>query len=225
MIPYHKQKHYLCISAPAIPLPPLPPLPGPGHYEVATSGSTEDTQLVGGAVFKSNSSRWKGEDPLVHQPGPGIVNYTKYLTFFLNLYMHPHTYTLSYVHIIMHVCVHVIRLLCEQIFVKYFASAMHVLQISLHVVSILILYLFSFCLSLPSFIHQPLSKVTMILKLLVNNHSYTTGHTNGYSDYNNNNNKHVIIIPIKKLIITRALKCIPSPQSVLIIVCLVRINA
>lgn len=74
MLPYHKQKHYLCISAPAIPLPPLPPPPGPGHYEVAPSGSTEETQFVGGAVFKSNSSRWKGEDPLLHQPGPGTAN-------------------------------------------------------------------------------------------------------------------------------------------------------
>ena len=31
--PYHNQKHYLCISAPAIPLPPCRPPPGPGHYE------------------------------------------------------------------------------------------------------------------------------------------------------------------------------------------------
>ena len=29
-LPYYKQKHYLCISAPAMPLPPLPP--SPGHH-------------------------------------------------------------------------------------------------------------------------------------------------------------------------------------------------
>ena len=90
LIPYHKQKHYLCISAPAIPLPPLPPLPGPGHYEVVPSGSSEDTQLVGGAVFKSNSSRWKGEDPLVHQPGPGTVSLSHYSFSIYNVHCtHP----------------------------------------------------------------------------------------------------------------------------------------
>lgn len=89
MLPYHKQKHYLCISAPAIPLPPLPPPPGPGHYEVPPSGSTEETQLVGGAVFKSNSSRWKGEDPLLHQPGPGTANgYYMYMYTQLHSILH-----------------------------------------------------------------------------------------------------------------------------------------
>lgn len=72
-IPYHKQKHYLCISAPAIPLPPLPPTPGPGHYELIQNTSEE--QLVGGAVFKSTSSRWKGDQQSMINPGPGTLNY------------------------------------------------------------------------------------------------------------------------------------------------------
>ena len=66
---YNRQKHYLCISAPAIPLPPLPPAPGPGHYEVVQC--EKDKQLVSGAVFKSTSSRWKGLASHLDQPGPG----------------------------------------------------------------------------------------------------------------------------------------------------------
>ena len=30
-----RRKHYLCISAPAMPLPSTPPQPGPGQYEVS----------------------------------------------------------------------------------------------------------------------------------------------------------------------------------------------
>jgi hypothetical protein len=50
-----RRRHYLCISAPAIPLPPIPPSPGPGHYEVSCYDNLP--QMVGGAVFKSTSSR------------------------------------------------------------------------------------------------------------------------------------------------------------------------
>lgn len=64
---YFRQKHYLCMSAPAIPLPPIPPPPGPGHYELTKQ---ECPQLVSGAVFKSTSSRW-GKPPDRDVPGPG----------------------------------------------------------------------------------------------------------------------------------------------------------
>ena len=66
---YNRQKHYLCISAPAIPLPPLPLPPGPGHYEVVQC--EKNKQLVSGAVFKSTSSRWKELASHLDQPGPG----------------------------------------------------------------------------------------------------------------------------------------------------------
>ena len=66
---YNRQKHYLCISAPAIPLPSLPPPPGPGHYEVVQC--EREKQLVSGAVFKSTSSRCKGLSSHLDQPGPG----------------------------------------------------------------------------------------------------------------------------------------------------------
>ncbi len=69
--PRYRHKHYLCISAPAIPLPPMPALPGPGHYEVSPLG--DNPQLVSGAVFKSTSSRWSR--PMYNEaPGPGMVN-------------------------------------------------------------------------------------------------------------------------------------------------------
>lgn len=68
---YFRQKHYLCMSAPAIPLPPIPPPPGPGHYELIKQ---ECPQLVSGAVFKSTSSRW-GKPPADRNvPGPGNKN-------------------------------------------------------------------------------------------------------------------------------------------------------
>lgn len=68
-IPYYRQKHYLCISAPAIPLPPLPPSPGPGHYEIVSSDS--DTHLVTGSVFKSTSCRSNQLSTTAQEPGPG----------------------------------------------------------------------------------------------------------------------------------------------------------
>ena len=67
-IPYYRQKHYLCISAPAIPLPSIPPPPGPGHYEMLSN--KDNVKLVTGAVFKSTSSRLS--QPHNNQlPGPG----------------------------------------------------------------------------------------------------------------------------------------------------------
>lgn len=68
--PFQRQKHYLCISAPAIPLPTLPPSPGPGHYEVSQP-IAKKSQLVTGAVFKSTSSRWNRLTKDFNAPGPG----------------------------------------------------------------------------------------------------------------------------------------------------------
>ena len=68
--PYHNQKHYLCISAPAIPLPPCRPPPGPGHYETQQPSEIK-SKLVSGAVFKSTTSRWGKQPTDDSQPGPG----------------------------------------------------------------------------------------------------------------------------------------------------------
>ena len=99
-LPYYHQKHYLCISAPAIPLPPLPPSPGPGHYEtqdqmtIVDNGacvciyvhrfhhaqrympfhSTDKKSLVSGAVFKSTTSRWMSTNT-INSTAPGPCSY------------------------------------------------------------------------------------------------------------------------------------------------------
>ena len=67
---YHNHKHYLCISAPAIPLPPCRPSPGPGHYETQQPSEAK-TKLVSGAVFKSTTSRWGKHLAADKHPGPG----------------------------------------------------------------------------------------------------------------------------------------------------------
>eukprot|EP00731_Ephydatia_muelleri_P031534 Em0023g41a len=69
----YRPKHYLCLSAPAMPLPPLPPPPGPGHYE--TQGpAVSEKQLVSGAVFLSTTSRWVGPASAEDMPGPSHYN-------------------------------------------------------------------------------------------------------------------------------------------------------
>lgn len=67
-----KHRHYLCISAPAIPLPPQHPTPGPGHYETQRSSEVK-SRLVSGAVFKSTTSRWGQHSTYKIQPGPGML--------------------------------------------------------------------------------------------------------------------------------------------------------
>ena len=67
-----RRKHYLCISAPAMPLPQTPPLPGPGSYEMVDyEGPTK--HYMSGAAFVSTTSRWTG--PVIagagEMPGPG----------------------------------------------------------------------------------------------------------------------------------------------------------
>ena len=67
-----RRKHYLCISAPAMPLPQTPPLPGPGSYEMVDyEGPTK--HYMSGAAFVSTTSRWTG--PAIagagEMPGPG----------------------------------------------------------------------------------------------------------------------------------------------------------
>ena len=70
-----QRKHFLTISAPAMPMPPLPPTPGPGSYELVDYGVNEFKlkKAKSSAVFQSGSSRW-----LQHQssaaPGPGFYN-------------------------------------------------------------------------------------------------------------------------------------------------------
>ncbi|XP_038057463.1 O(6)-methylguanine-induced apoptosis 2-like [Patiria miniata] len=64
------RKHYLCISAPAMPLPPPLPEPGPGSYELVNYKGAPK-HYMSGAVFVSTTSRWTGN---LHRtsdnPGP-----------------------------------------------------------------------------------------------------------------------------------------------------------
>jgi len=53
------RKHYLCISAPAMPLPSTPPSPGPGTYEVVDYEGPE-RHYMSSSVFVSSTSRWSG---------------------------------------------------------------------------------------------------------------------------------------------------------------------
>lgn len=63
-------KHYLCISAPAMPLPPLEPMPGPGHYNVVDYEGPPK-HYMSSSVFVSTTSRWTGGIPGEEDvPGP-----------------------------------------------------------------------------------------------------------------------------------------------------------
>ena len=68
-------KHYLCISAPAMPLPPLEPMPGPGHYNVVDYEGPPK-HYMSGSAFVSTTSRWTGGVHVLGEedsPGPGTV--------------------------------------------------------------------------------------------------------------------------------------------------------
>jgi len=63
-------KHYLCISAPALPLPPLEPMPGPGHYNIVDYVGPPK-HYMSSSVFVSSTSRWSGGAPGEEDvPGP-----------------------------------------------------------------------------------------------------------------------------------------------------------
>lgn len=65
------RKHYLCISAPAMPLPQTPPLPGPGSYEVVDYAGPVK-HYMSGSSFVSTTGRWTGNIPgnTADMPGP-----------------------------------------------------------------------------------------------------------------------------------------------------------
>ncbi|XP_057312800.1 O(6)-methylguanine-induced apoptosis 2-like [Hydractinia symbiolongicarpus] len=66
------RKHYLCISAPAVPMPQQQPTPGPGQYNLVNyEGLTK--QYVSSSMFVSTTNRWSGDRPKAG-PGPGAYN-------------------------------------------------------------------------------------------------------------------------------------------------------
>eukprot|EP00079_Xenopus_tropicalis_P014713 XP_004911619.1 PREDICTED: O(6)-methylguanine-induced apoptosis 2 isoform X2 [Xenopus tropicalis] len=64
------RKHYLCFSAPAMPVPKTPPVPGPGHYAIVDYEGLPK-QHMSSAAFVSNTSRWAGDVSGNRFPGPG----------------------------------------------------------------------------------------------------------------------------------------------------------
>ena len=56
----YRRRHYLAISAPAVPPPPELPLPGPGAYNLRDFKPIEK-KYMSSAVFVSSTSRWTGE--------------------------------------------------------------------------------------------------------------------------------------------------------------------
>ncbi|CAH1775559.1 unnamed protein product [Owenia fusiformis] len=68
------RKHYLGISAPAMPLPPGLPNPGPGSYELVNYEGPMK-HYMSSSQFVSNTSRWAGD--VNTQPGdhPGPAHY------------------------------------------------------------------------------------------------------------------------------------------------------
>jgi hypothetical protein len=67
-----RRRHYLAISAPAIPLPPELPLPGPGAYDVRDNREPAK-KYMSSAAFVSSTSRWMNgaNQTIENQPGPG----------------------------------------------------------------------------------------------------------------------------------------------------------
>lgn len=64
------RKHYLCISAPAMPLPAPVENPGPGTYELVDYEGPPK-HYMSSSVFVSNTSRWSfGQLPSKENPGP-----------------------------------------------------------------------------------------------------------------------------------------------------------
>jgi len=69
-----RRRHYLTISAPAIPPPPEAPLPGPGAYEIREFKDVEK-KYMSSAAFVSNTSRW-AIDTTTAAGQPGPASYT-----------------------------------------------------------------------------------------------------------------------------------------------------
>lgn len=63
------RKHYLCISAPAMPLPETPPAPGPGTYEVRNFQDVPK-HYMSSSAFVSTTGRWASSGAPADQPGP-----------------------------------------------------------------------------------------------------------------------------------------------------------
>ncbi|XP_018424698.1 PREDICTED: O(6)-methylguanine-induced apoptosis 2 [Nanorana parkeri] len=67
------RKHYLCFSAPAVPVLKAPSVPGPGYYELVDYEGPPK-QYISSSAFVSNTSRWAGDASGEDVPGPASYN-------------------------------------------------------------------------------------------------------------------------------------------------------
>jgi len=65
-----RKKHYLCLSAPAMPVPVAPVAPGPGAYDLRDYEGPSK-HYMSSSVFVSSSSRWHDLVADKTIPGPG----------------------------------------------------------------------------------------------------------------------------------------------------------
>ncbi|XP_029427167.1 O(6)-methylguanine-induced apoptosis 2 isoform X2 [Rhinatrema bivittatum] len=72
----YPRKHYLCFSAPAVPVPKIPAVPGPGQYELVDYEGPRKN-YISSAAFVSNTSRWAENIPRKNLPGPGTYEPVK----------------------------------------------------------------------------------------------------------------------------------------------------
>ncbi|KAK3090498.1 hypothetical protein FSP39_012318 [Pinctada imbricata] len=63
------RKHYLCISAPAMPLPDTPPMPGPGTYDTVDYEGPPK-HYMSSSAFVSTTSRWTAATNGTELPSP-----------------------------------------------------------------------------------------------------------------------------------------------------------
>lgn len=69
-VTFDRRKHYLCISAPAMPLPNTPPQPGPAAYDLVNYEGPPK-HYMSSSAFVSTTSRWTGNGLTGELPGPG----------------------------------------------------------------------------------------------------------------------------------------------------------
>jgi hypothetical protein len=79
----YRRKHYLAISAPAVPIHKQISTPGPGAYNLRNF-EDPDKKYMSSAVFVSCTGRWTSEVSENDVPGPSKISYLKtFITYYM----------------------------------------------------------------------------------------------------------------------------------------------
>jgi len=78
---FYRKKHYLCLSAPAMPMPAPPVAPGPGAYDLRDYAGPPK-HYMSSSMFVSSSSRWHDVSGDKAIPGPGESEFIQYMLMF-----------------------------------------------------------------------------------------------------------------------------------------------